>query len=276
MKANAILKRDRTAKTIFGDYIDCRIDDYIDRKIYFFGVWEPRLTKYMMETIKPSDVVVDVGANIGYFTVLMSRLVTNDGVVLAIEASPSAFGRLQANIQRNECKNVVARDIAASDRKGEITLFHTEHGDKNTGSATILQERGVSALSSVPCDIFMNIVVTAVPIERIAFIKIDVEGAEGPILSEIISNKDRFASRFVVVSEISDENLHFIDEFKKYGFQCYYLDNDYSWEAYLNASGKTEVTLFPVEDKPKRPPTADLVFIYQRPGNNQNATVEVE
>jgi hypothetical protein len=67
MKANAVVKKDRAATTCFGSTMDCRIDDNVDRRIYFFGVYEPNLTHFMKRTIKKDNIVVDVGANIGYF-----------------------------------------------------------------------------------------------------------------------------------------------------------------------------------------------------------------
>jgi len=267
MKANAVVRKDRTATTVFGSTMSCKIDDNIDRRIYFFGIWEPHLTEFMRKTIKSDDVVVDVGANIGYFTLLMSRLVGKGGSVVSIEAFPPTFGKLSKNVERNDCDNVISRQVAVSDHKGEIQLFQSEHGDKDTGKITTVELSGNSVVTSVACDTLMNILATTVQIDRVSFIKIDVEGAEAPLLSEIIKNKDRFAPRFVLVSEIGDANMHFADTFKKNGFQCFYLENDYTFEAYLRLNGQKESEfghLRPFGDNGERPPTADMIFFYER------------
>jgi FkbM family methyltransferase len=267
MKANAVVKKDRAATTFFGSTMECRIDDNIDRRIYFFGIWEPNLTEFMKQTIKSEDVVVDVGANIGYFTLLMSGLVGKAGSVVSIEASAPTFSKLTKNIERNHCANVISRQVAVSDHKGEIKLFQSKHGDKDTGKITTIEQSGASVLTSVACDTLMNILTAAVQINRVSFIKIDVEGAEAPLLSEIIENKDRFAPRLVVVSELGDANIHFADAFKKNGFQCFYLENDYTYEAYLGLAGQKESEfgrLRPLGDMRERPPTADMVFYYER------------
>lgn len=253
----------------------CRIDDYIDRIIYFFGIWEPNLTHFTTKAIKPGDVVVDVGANIGYFTLLMSRLVQKDGVVLAIEASPTTFSKLMKNVERNACANIIGRQVAVSDHKGEIALFQSQWGDQDTGKATIVSDRNWAskAHSPVPvqCDTFVNILAGAVPLDRVSFIKVDIEGAEAPLLAEIIEHRDRFAPRFVVVSEIGEANASFVDTFRSHGFQCFFLDNDYSYEGYLGVSSQNEGKLGGIHPLGKNgawPPTADLVFVYDRGTNN--------
>jgi FkbM family methyltransferase len=267
MKASAVVKKDRVATTIFGSTMDCKIDDNIDRRIYFFGVWEPNLTHFIKHVIKQGDIVVDVGANIGYFTLLMSRLVQKDGSVVAIEASTTTFNKLAKNIERNHCANVISRHVAVSDHKGEIKLFYSKYGDKDTGKISTVEQPGAAVVTSVPCDTLMSILASAVPIDRVSFLKIDIEGAEAPVLSEIIENKDRFSPRLVVVSEIADRNIHFIDAFANNGFKCFYLENDYAFDASMGLTGREEGEfgrLQPLENKGERPPTADLVFVYER------------
>ena len=267
MRANAIVKINRVATTFFGSTMDCRIDDNVDRRIYFFGVWEPHLTHFMKRTIKEGDSVVDVGANIGYYTLLMSQLAGKDGSVVSIEASPATFERLTKNIERNSCANVISRQVAVSDHKGEIKLFYSEHGDKDTGKISTIERSGATVVTPVPCDTLISILASAVPIDRVSFIKIDIEGAEAPLLSELIVNKDRFAPRLVVVSEIVEANLGFVDAFRRNGFKCFYLDNDYTYKAYLGTIGRKDSEfgcLQPLGNRGERPPTADMVFVYER------------
>lgn len=86
-------------------------------------------------------------------------------------------------------------------------------------------------------------------------------------MAEIIENRDRFAARFVLVSEIADANMGYVSAFRKNGFQCYFLENDYSYEGYLGALGGKESEfgrLKPLGNERERPPTADLVFVYDR------------
>jgi len=73
-----------------GNWVICRTDNiiwqlditrYVDRKIFECGVFEPESTQWLNELIKPGMVVVDVGANFGYYTIHLSRLVNDTGRV---------------------------------------------------------------------------------------------------------------------------------------------------------------------------------------------------
>ena len=67
------------ARTTFGAAIAGNTKDLIQRHIFYFGVWEPNLTGFLTTRLNRGDVFVDVGANIGYFSLLASRLVGRRG-----------------------------------------------------------------------------------------------------------------------------------------------------------------------------------------------------
>src|SRR5262245_30335322 len=58
--------------TRFGAYLDVDARDIVGKHIYYFGVWEPVLTQWLRERLKPGDTFIDVGANVGYFSALAS------------------------------------------------------------------------------------------------------------------------------------------------------------------------------------------------------------
>ncbi len=99
MKLNGWLYPRRTAVTFFGCKIGCDIRDLLQKRIYFFKTWEPELSSFMAQRLRRGDTVVDVGANIGYFTTLMSRIVGETGQVISIEALPSNVRPAQGNGQ---------------------------------------------------------------------------------------------------------------------------------------------------------------------------------
>lgn len=70
--------------------------DIVQRYLYQFGIWEPSLSGWLARTLRPGDVFVDVGANIGYYSLLAARLVGHLGSVVAIEASPPPTPRFAA------------------------------------------------------------------------------------------------------------------------------------------------------------------------------------
>ena len=69
-------------------------------------------TKYLKKNIKPGDIVIDVGANIGYFTCLMSKLVGETGHVYSFEPELNNFKMLKMNVEENNCSNVTIEQKA--------------------------------------------------------------------------------------------------------------------------------------------------------------------
>src|SRR4051794_22516198 len=75
--------------------------DMIQRYLYLFGVWEPALTAWLRPRLLPGRTFVDVGANIGYFSLLAARLGGATSRVVAVEALPATFALLKDNVARN-------------------------------------------------------------------------------------------------------------------------------------------------------------------------------
>src|SRR5450755_115400 len=68
--------------------------DWIQRQLYYFGLWEPNLSAWIERRLSTGDVFVDVGANVGYFTLLAAGVVGKTGKVVAIEPMPEIFRHL--------------------------------------------------------------------------------------------------------------------------------------------------------------------------------------
>jgi FkbM family methyltransferase len=261
MKLVRLLQSERCFVTSFGYAMQGNINDYIPMRVFFFGVWEPNLTQFMIETIKSGSTVVDVGANVGYYSLLMSRLVGAAGKVIAIEAATHTFSRLQRNLNLNSCENVSARNLAVAGWKGQIKLFRSPYGELNTGSATVVAYAGADEGSVVECDTLMSIL--GDDTQRVSFIKIDIEGAELPVLTEILTNKDQFMKPLIVVSELSSGNEPIIEQFQCHGFRCAFIENEYDIESYLKSvASKRTVRPSGLAPNKQRPPTADVVFVY--------------
>src|SRR5574341_861166 len=111
------------ATTVFGSRIAGDTSDILQQYIYYFGVWEPHLTRWIGRRLSPGDAFIDVGANIGYFSLLASKLVGDSGTVVSIEASPRTFDLLQGNLARNRAHNIRAVNVVVSDRRGRVSLF---------------------------------------------------------------------------------------------------------------------------------------------------------
>src|SRR6056297_3485035 len=87
-----------TVRTVDGIRMHGRSTDVVQGYIYYFGVWEPNLTEFLRNQLQdPARVFVDVGANVGYFSLLASKLLSS-GRVISIEPYPSTYQALAHNI----------------------------------------------------------------------------------------------------------------------------------------------------------------------------------
>jgi FkbM family methyltransferase len=226
------------AKTTFDMQIKGNAKDIIQQYIYYFGVWEPHITSWINSSLRPGDSFIDVGANIGYYSLLASRLVGAHGSVVAIEASPKTFVELHANLVLNEIHNVRAVNLAASECRGKLKLFRGH--EHNTGLTTVLDHQGFE----LECE------VTAAPLSEIVqpkemkharIVKIDVEGAELSVVAGMgpIITAGRPDLEFVI--EVNPAALArqgtnpdgLLKPFFDAGFHPYEVDNDYSALSYI-------------------------------------------
>jgi FkbM family methyltransferase len=133
---------------------------------------------YLRDTLRPGQVVVDVGANIGLLTLIAAHQVGPQGRVFAFEPGPLSFALLSANIAANGYHNVTIDNAAVSDRDGTVDLYVCATGESdNRISGTIDDGSGrerISVRSVALDDYFQD--------RAIDFIKIDAQGAEPLIL----------------------------------------------------------------------------------------------
>jgi FkbM family methyltransferase len=145
--------------------------------------FDPEERAFLQERVKPGFVFVDVGANVGGYSLFVSRLAGGQGRVLAVEPQPHIFERLTYNISQNATGTVKALDCAVADKTGEVTLFVDA---KNAGESSVKimgNPEGVSI--RVQAKTLLQIL-TEEGFQRVDAMKIDVEGAEDLILEPFL------------------------------------------------------------------------------------------
>jgi FkbM family methyltransferase len=151
---------------------DAAIDRYISPSLRSTGAFEPWETALVKAELRPGDVVLDVGANIGYYTLIFANLVGPTGKVYAFEPDPTNFALLRHNVGLNGYRNVVLVNKAVSDRTAAARLFLC---DFNTGDHRIYDSadgRPSVPIETVDLDSFFG------RRRRLDFIKFDIQGAE--------------------------------------------------------------------------------------------------
>jgi FkbM family methyltransferase len=170
------------------------------RMLYATGEYESETSRLIQRLLRPGDTMIDVGANIGYFTILGSRAVGVRGRVVAFEPMPHVRERLDRNIALNRLTNVVVRSEALSDSSGPSTFFAGPTDD--TGLASLRPLTG-----SMQVDV-MRAKLDGLwdPADRVALVKIDVEGAEMAAVRGMSECLKRDAPH--VILEVTDDYLH--------------------------------------------------------------------
>jgi FkbM family methyltransferase len=182
----------------------CNLSDEIQRSIAYRGDWDPGIGAYIRRALRPGDTFIDCGANIGYFSLLAARCVGPSGKVVAIEASPAICELLRGNIELNDVRNVRAVQIAASDRPGRIKLYAGPTG--NSGQTTTEEARGLPLIAEIDAAPLLDIV-TPDELKTARLIKIDIEGAELPVLLHLLTERHRLPSQFEIIVEITPQSI---------------------------------------------------------------------
>lgn len=146
------------------------------RVVFATGEYEPEVTSVVKGALASGDVFVDVGAHIGYFTLLGAQRVGPAGLVLAFEASPRTSAELKANVMLNGFHQVQVRNEALSDDPGVVTFFQGPAGNTGLGSLRSGGGGPAEVVQAVRLDDVLQ------PGRRVSLIKIDVEGAEHRVL----------------------------------------------------------------------------------------------
>lgn len=147
---------------------------------YCSGTNELPVQQALASAVKPGDVVYDIGANVGFFTVLLARMAGTDGQVHAFEPLQSNSRFIRKNARRNGFNTVQVHECAVADADGDRELWVARHA----GGAALTDH-------ARPPDALRTIVVRTVTVDRVieeglappAVVKIDVEGAEPAVLS---------------------------------------------------------------------------------------------
>lgn len=152
-----------------------------DKKSYVLGTHEPGVCKIIQKYVKPGYIAFDIGAHIGYFTLLLAKQVGDQGLVVAFEPLEENFEALQENVKMNHYDNVLLENKAVSEATGVAILYRDEwdifpaasHLSESTRSRLFAYQ-----VSTVSLDEYVN----AKGIRPVHFVKIDVEGAEERVI----------------------------------------------------------------------------------------------
>jgi FkbM family methyltransferase len=203
-------------------YVDTQ-DTGVAPYLLQWGVYEKDETALFKNIVKKDMTVVDVGANIGYYTLLAARLVGENGHVFAFEPDPKNFGLLSKNVALNGYKNVVPVQKAISSETGSAKLFLDKNnlGGHSLSEANVTKAAAVSVELTSIDDFFKNTNV------KVDIVKMDVQGSEMKVLEGMTKTIENEA--LIILTELWPAGLRnagvpaeaFLDKLVKSGFTIY-------------------------------------------------------
>ena len=139
------------------------------------GRWADELTALMRVALRPGMTFVDVGANIGYFSVLGSKLVGPEGRVLCVEADPANVAILRANLWKNNCQNAQVLPVAAWESETELSLVPNQAGGAGTAVDPGWEPDRAERIPAFRLDQMID--------GRVDYVKVDCEGTDDRVVT---------------------------------------------------------------------------------------------
>lgn len=191
-----------------------------------FGMWEKREIEFFKKTIKEGWTVLDIGANIGYPSLLLSKLVGKRGKVVAFEPDRDNVQTLKKNIKANNIQNITVVPMAVSNHSGAAILFVS---DSHSGDHRIYnpseEKRKTQTIKTISLDEHFK------PKNKIDFIQMDVQGAEELVfkgMKRLLSENKKINILLEFWPEglrkIGSSPVDFLKMIKGFGFELHYID----------------------------------------------------
>jgi FkbM family methyltransferase len=190
-------------------------------RTYFEGANEPEVQNALQQCLRPGMIFYDIGANIGFFSLLAARIVGKDGRVVAFEADPEIAGRLRVHVTRNDFRAISVEEKAVWSEPSTVFFARTDPAtspDRGLGHIVATRASDTIQVDAVSLDDYVQ--TEPAP----DFVKCDVEGAE----VEVFRGAQRLLTEkcpSIVCEMHSDANRRLLLEmFASFGYTCKSLD----------------------------------------------------
>ena len=205
----------RIRKTRHGYLMFNPNDRFIGRSIDIYGEFSELETDLFQQFLKSGNVVVEAGANIGSFTLPLSKLVGNTGAVYAFEPQRLVFQQLCANMALNDVANVSCHHAALGAESGTIQVPQLDQRSENNFGGLELGYNSTGETVSLQT-------VDGLRLNRCDLLKIDVEGMELPVLQGAQETIRRHQPILYVENDREDKSPDLIRFIQSLGYRMYW------------------------------------------------------
>lgn len=220
----------RKTVNFYGLHLELAIDDWIQENIYLINEYEKAELTYLKNSLQVGQTFIDIGANIGLFSLMAAKLVGAQGMVISFEPFEANYRAFCKNVVLNKLEQIQANKIAVTDYDGDIDLFY-DTAEANKGMATTLAvSEGES--EKVPACKLDSYFASSHEKREVHFIKLDIEGGEFPALKGMKNLLKQYKPILLIEMEdaLIEQTDYTIEEMHQYLFELeyekYYLTDE--------------------------------------------------
>ncbi|HUR78319.1 MAG TPA: FkbM family methyltransferase [Acidimicrobiales bacterium] len=169
--------------------LDAVEDDVFVPWMTEYATWEVAEATLLRRWLRPSMTFLDVGAHVGYFTLLARECVGKRGTVIAIEPEPENYAVLVQNVRARHARNVATVNAAAWSVPGRLGLARSP---RNSGDHRVRVDDSLAQVDAIVLDAVLP------PTMRIDVVKIDTQGTDHHVVRGLVSTLARWRPRLVV------------------------------------------------------------------------------
>lgn len=209
---------------LISDDLHCLVNtkDIIGWNIFFFGEYEAATNRALEKYLCPGDVVVEAGSNIGSETVLISKLVGEQGRVHCFEPNPYAYDKLDANVKLNSrFGNTVLYKLALGEQNKEITFYIYPPEFWNSGLASKYHETETAINAT---QVTLDSWVKDMGLSRLDFLKMDIQGGEKDVLDGAEETLRRFRPKIFTEADNDSDLGSLYATLKRSRYSIYHIE----------------------------------------------------
>lgn len=176
------------------------LENQVEEALFYGKTYDAQTLAMALRCVDKGSHIIDIGANIGFFSVILSRIVGESGCVVAFEPSPRFHPRLLANVKVNGLRNVIPIQLALADEAGHTRLISTH------SSASVVSDFGMTPTRKDRVSTeTLDRILSTLELPKLDLIKLDVDGYDHKVLRGAKETIHRFKPD--IIAELSDLTL---------------------------------------------------------------------
>lgn len=212
----------------YGIRFKFKTEDVVGRHIYKSGEYEKDLSEFVAKHLafQEGDVALDVGANIGWYSLLLDKLMPDNSLIYAFEPDPLNYGLLCGNIKLNNASKVVPVNFALSDKNEVRKLYQYSNNNLGRHSLLDINQGNYVEVETITLDSYINS--AGIDVARVKLIKVDIEGYEyfalcgaNDLLDHVTTVISEFVPHYMEKGGVEPER--FLDLLIEKGFDPYII-----------------------------------------------------